>query len=69
MESTAIQTIAQLFEQTAAAVPGLFSVISAIIAGLSAGGILTLFALIFPVMRRARGWFSSFMGGRSRRRR
>ena len=69
MESTAIQSIADLFSQTAAAVPGLFSVITAIITGLSAGGILTLFALIFPVMRKARGWFSSFMGGRSRRRR
>lgn len=69
MEGTAIQNIAQLFEQAAAAVPGLFSVITAIVTGLSAGGILTLFALIFPVMRKARGWFFSLMGGRSRRRR
>lgn len=62
-------TIAEFFTEAAAAVPGLFTVINAIVTGLSAGGILTLFALIFPVMRKARGWFTSFMGGRSRRRR
>lgn len=68
MEGEVAMTIAELFTAVAAAVPGFFTVIEAIITGLATGGILMLFALVFPIMGKARSWFRGFMGGRRRRR-
>ncbi len=61
-------TISELFTEVAAAVPGFFGIITAIVTALASGGILALFALIFPVMSKGRNWLFGFIGGKRRRR-